>query len=312
MRSALVAAVAAGCSFERGTLAPITDAAPTADAFVLDVAELPDVNALLIDACATCPANDIAGGAISISATGQITADLAAAHDDVAVTCGMAGGRDIFYELVVATGQVVYLDTFGSAADTAVAIYAAPCLSLTTEMACSNHPCASATFSQFSRSLSAGTYCVVVDEGASALGASVVLDVFFAGRDGSALTGSPPYVVSGDTCTATDVTDPPCENLAGNSGTLGLAKDQMYFYTQCTASNAPRASTCGTLGVGNDSIMTMKGRTSTAVSCIDDGCGGQDRGSNLVASAIGGPTLVQVTVDGWNGLCGTYTLTVTP
>jgi hypothetical protein len=298
-RSLVVAvALASGCGFQHGTFM-------SRDGGGEDGAQGPhDANKL--DACTGCPANDVPGGAIQLTGTMTLTADLASAHDDVAVSCGGAGGRDLYYQLVVPTAQVVYLDTSLSTADTAVALYAGPCLATQTETTCSNDPCAGATYSIIARNLAAGTYCVVVDE-ATVTGTAVRLDVFFADREGTELTGTPPYVVSGDTCTGTDVTDPPCEGTPTNAG---ASKDQMYWYTKCAGTTTPIASTCD--DAAYDSILTIRGRATTTF-CEDDGCGLFSTASYVEATAgIGGPTLVQVTVDGYDTDCGTYTLTVTP
>ena len=170
---------------------------------------------------------------------------------------------------------------------------------------CVNDPCAPATFAQLGRSLAAGTYCLVVDEGAATAGTTLMLDVSFLGRDGTQLTGTPPYTASGDTCTSTDVVDPSCENLAIAPGT---AKDQMYWFTQCGGNHTVTASTCASIGY--DSIVSVLGRTGPGA-CVDDGCGGLNDGS-LTSASINGTGVIRVIVDGWSGACGTYNLSVMP
>jgi hypothetical protein len=301
-----------GCGFERGAIS-IDDATTTTPA---DAAEQ-KVDVLPVDACSGCPANDVPGGAQPITGTTSpvITADFATAHDDVSISCGTPGGRDLFYELVVPSSgaQVVYVDTNLSVADTAVALFAGPCVAPGEEKQCSNDPCAPAKHSMLAASLKPGTYCLVVEEVSSAVaaGTGVTLDAFFAERDGVQLTGSTPYTVNGDTCTSDDFSDPlpSCEMNANNPG---MAKDQMYWYLKCAGATTPAASTCGSLPTNVDTIVTVRGRGTGTINCIDDGCGTPDRGSLLVHAGIGGPTLVQVIVDGWDQLCGTYTLTVTP
>src|SRR5262245_10770954 len=85
------------------------------------------IDVALVDACSNCPANDVPGGATPITGTVTLSPVLTNAHDDAAASCGGAGGRDLFYELVIPAQQVVYVDTETSTADALVAIYAGPC-----------------------------------------------------------------------------------------------------------------------------------------------------------------------------------------
>lgn len=289
-------AFVAACQFQHGQ-APIDATAEAGDASA-DAA----VDTGLVDACSGCPANDVPGGAEQITGTTVLMPMLANAHDDVSTSCGGAGGRDLFYELVVPAQQVVYIDTETSTADAVIALRAGPCTITAQELACSNDPCTGQTFAQVARTLAPGTYCMVVDE-ATATGNQLVIDVFYAGRDGTQLTGTPPYVVSGDTCAGADVTDPSCEMQANNPGT---AKDDMFWYTRCGGTHTVTASTCD--AVGYDSIVYVTGR-SGAGHCVDDGCA-SGNGSNTTGAFSAGAGFLQVTVDGWNGACGTYTLTV--
>lgn len=253
--------------------------------------------------CTTCPPNDRPEGAIAITAPGRITAILTDARDDAAPSCGGAGGRDLFYELVVPTRQVVYLDTVDSDFDAVLAVRPGSCTQTQAQLACANDPCTGSTHAQLARSLAAGTYCVIVDEGAASAGGSLALDVTFAGRDGIELTGTPPYQISGDSCTGTDLRDPSCEFNADDPGT---AKDLMYWFAVCPGSHNLRASTCG---AGYDSIVSIAAESGELV-CRDQGCV-SGNGSQAQVGATGNG-LVMVVVDGWDGDCGTFTLTVTP
>jgi hypothetical protein len=258
-----------------------------------------------VDACAGCPVNDVPGGATPITGTVVLTGDLTNAHDDIASSCGVAGGRDLFYELHVATAQVIYVDTIASSFDATLSLFAGPCTTSSAELACVNDPCAGSKHAQLARSLAAGTYCLVVDQGSAATGSALSLSVLYAGRDGSELTGPSPWTASGDTCTGTDVQDPSCENLALNPGT---AKDLMYWFTECPGTHAVHATTCSTTSY--DSIVYIRTQAGERA-CVDDGCGAFDNASNVNANLTGNG-LYMVVVDGWNGDCGTFTLTVTP
>jgi hypothetical protein len=283
----------------------MTEVADDAAPVELDAAPV-ELDATPVDACAGCPANDVPGGAVTINGTITITQAMSGAHDDVNPACSVAGGRDLFYRLVVPSTQLVYLDTAGSSIDTAVTLYPGECTAPGPAMACVDDPCPGATFSQLARSLAAGVYCLVVDEGSQTAGAGFVLDVFYAGRDGTALTGPPPWTVTGDTCTSADFADPACEALATNPGT---ARDQMYFFTQCGGTHTVTASTCG--GAGYDSIVYTLGRTDLGY-CVDDGCPGAPQDGSLCAGSFAGTGLIRVIVDGWNSACGTYSLKINP
>ncbi len=78
-----------------------------------------------------CAANDVAGGAIDVTAGGTFTADALAARDDVAPNgCGGDGGRDLFYRVTLGAPQVYYFDTFGSSFDSTIRVDRKPCATL--------------------------------------------------------------------------------------------------------------------------------------------------------------------------------------
>lgn len=258
-----------------------------------------------IDACETCPPNDLPAGAITISGTMQVSATFANAHDELASGCGPTGARDLFYELDVPTAQVVYVDTVASTFDGVLSIYPGACAAMGSQMSCADNPCAGSQHAQLARSLAAGTYCLVVEDGGNTA-TDVVLDVVFAGRDGIELAGAGPWNVSGDTCAATDVDDPTCEETATAPGT---GKDVMYWLAVCPGSHDVRASTCNNAGF--DSIVYMRSE-SAELACRDDGCSNPASRGSLMTSATTGNGLMMIVVDGWDGECGPYTLNVVP
>jgi hypothetical protein len=253
------------------------------------------------DACTTCPANDGPEGAQPIIGSGQITASFAAAHDDHSASCGGNGGRDLFFDVVVPVDQVVYLDTLAQTSDRVLALYQGACgATLGAELACSNNPCAGTGAAQLGRSLTAGTYCLVVDEGTPTSGDALELDVTFAGRAGTELTGNGPWQVTGDSCTGTDLDDAD-DCMSGNNN----AKDVMYWFAVCPGDHNLRADTCTNLGY--DSVIYFNS-VSDELSCSDDGCT-SGRGSRIQVDAQGAG-LVMLVVDGYNAACGTFTLNV--
>ena len=256
-----------------------------------------------VDACTACPTNDTPEGAEPITGSTRITTTLAGASDDLTAACGTSGGRDLFYELIVPAQQVVYVDTVASAFDGVLSIHAGPCSAAAAQVACANDPCPGKKHAQLARSLAAGTHCLVVDEASSGSDA-VILDVVFAGRNGTELPGAGPWLVTGNSCSGTDQDDPSCEDSATNAGT---ATDVMYWFTVCPGDHDLRASTCASPGY--DSIVYIKS-DSGELACVDDGCP-SGRGSQISQPASGNG-LIMVVVDGWNGQCGTYSLSITP
>lgn len=258
-----------------------------------------------VGGCATCPPNDVPSGAIAITGSGRIVGSLANARDDLTASCGTVGGRDLFYELIVPTTQVVYVDTVESKFDAVLSIYAGPCTAQPAQLACADDPCTGTSHAQLARSLAVGTHCLVVDEGTIGDDAhdDVTLDVVFAGRDGIELVGAGPWNVTGNTCTGSDLNDPGCEVGAGNPGS---AKDLMYWFTTCPGSHTVTASTCAS--VGYDSIVYLRS-DSGELGCRDDGCANLGTGSLLVSSSTGNG-LMMVVVDGWGGACGTFSMSI--
>lgn len=254
---------------------------------------------------AACPPNDGPAGAIDISAGGQFTVDLAAAHDDSwtsGTDCGNQGGRDVFYQLVLPAPEVVYLDTFGSTFDTVIRIHTGSCTALGALQACADDACGQQR-TQLARELAAGTYCVVVDQYSSTSTAgALVLNVARGGRTGAAIAGS--GSVSGSTTGKTHQSVASCE---ANT----LQPEAAYFFTTCPGTTTVAANTCS--GTAFDAVVYIKaGAATTAdIACSDDvsGCGNglQPR---ITGAAVSGASLGWIIVDGYGQTGnGAYTLT---
>jgi hypothetical protein len=264
----------------------------------------------------TCEPNDLPPDAIDITAGGTFTADLRRAHDDVAQHgCGGDGGRDVFYRVTLATAEVYYFDTFGSNFDMTLRVFRGKdCTNLGTALgpACSDDACNSAD-AQLAVSLPAGTSCVVVDQNMAATDGSLVLNVARGGRDGLALATT----VSGDTCNATNVSDP--TNMCTNGNVTG-GKDIGYFFTVCpNQTRLVDATTCSSAtSYTFDTVLYVRKTGEPDVACNDDSsvCPVRpDRpdhadGSIIKNAAIAGPGLGWVVVDGFQAdSCGPYTMT---
>jgi hypothetical protein len=92
--------------------------------------------------------------------------DASSAKDDVKPSCGVAGGRDVMFDVTITGNQRLYVDTFGTGYGVVLAIYAGTCASLTaasSDVSCVATSC-SDYVKQWSELLAAGNYCVVVDD----------------------------------------------------------------------------------------------------------------------------------------------------
>lgn len=120
------------------------------------------------------PDNDTCAGAIDLAVApglaGSYTGSTCAALDDYAPSClGGSGDRgpDVVYRLVLPEPRFVMLSTEGTRFDTALSLYNAPVGGTCpgTEVECNDDSAAGAEvqYSEISRTLSAGTYYVVLD-----------------------------------------------------------------------------------------------------------------------------------------------------
>jgi hypothetical protein len=239
-----------------------------------------------------------------VSLGGDFKIDLSTASDDTQLSCGAAGGRDVFFELNLPSAEVVYVDTYGGANDlsytdhpSVIGLRRGSCVSAGMELACQRANC-DATHSVMAKSLEAGTYCLIVDQDGPRSQGHTVITVRRGGRAGLEIpVASGSY--SGNTCNQSD--------LSTGCGT-GSAPDVAYFFARCATSFDLSASTCNN---GTDFPSAVSIRQGSA---LDDAlvCDGS-------ACALGGtgttkiyaPALCWIIVDGYTaGACGNYAVTV--
>jgi hypothetical protein len=261
----------------------------------------------------TCPGNDLPAGAIDISAGGTFTADLSAAHDDNLGSCGLSGGRDVFYKFTLPAAEVVYADTFGSSFDSVVRIYAGSCTALGAEQACYDDPseCTGLRQSQGALQLAAGSYCLVVDQySSSETTGATTLRFLRGGRPGTAIA-SASGSVTGSNVGKTNLSVASCESRTP-------APDVGYFFLSCPAQTfTVGASTCSTTTNFDTVIYMRNGAATTAdIACSDDSatCTTNGLQSVITGATVTGPDLHWIIVDGFTlstGGTGTYKLTYT-
>jgi hypothetical protein len=258
-----------------------------------------------------CPVNDRPTGALDITGGGTFTVDLTAANDDQensGLSCGIMGGRDVFYKFTLPATEVVYFDTFGSSFDSVIRVFPGACTAPPATQTCFDDQCTgtgTGRQSQGALQLAAGSYCLVVDQYSNAqTTGSLVLTFTRGGRTGTAVataSGSR----TGDSCTGTNVTTGSCQPSS-------TAKDvACYFLTCPMTTKTVGASTC--TGTAHDSVVYLrKAGVASDLACNDDvdTCGSGLQSSFTGAQAVG-PGLFWLTVDGFQAQCGPFTLTYT-
>lgn len=253
-----------------------------------------------------CAANDVAGGAINVTAGGMFTADALAARDDVGPNgCGADGGRDLFYRVVLDAPQVYYFDTFGSSFNSVVRVYRKPCAMVGTGAdyaACDNDACGGDQ-SQLAISLPSGESCIVIDQNAAAeTTGATTLRVIPGGRDGARMAAGV-QTYTGDTCASTNITEP-INQYCDEPGSGG--KDRAYFFTSCPGETLRLdANTCNATTTF-DSVLYVKRVSGIQLACNDDACMSNAR---LTDASISNGPLYFLYVDGFGPtFCGPYQL----
>ncbi|HWO18860.1 MAG TPA: hypothetical protein VNO30_08790 [Kofleriaceae bacterium] len=252
-----------------------------------------------------CAGNDRPTGAIDVTAGGTFDGDARLARDDVAANgCGGEGGRDLFFRVTLMAPQVYYFDTLDSAYDTVIRVYAKSCAAVGAgagAAACSDDACGGGK-SQVAAALPAGESCIVVDQRDGAQpGGALKLRVMKGGRDGRPLARGA-QVTTGDTCSATNASEPIDQNCNG-PGSLG--KDHAYFFTTCPGETLRLdADTCPEPDW--DTVLYVKRVSGEQLGCNDDDCGW---GSRITNVALSGSSLYFLFIDGFDDVeCGTYSL----
>lgn len=267
-----------------------------------------------------CEPNDRAAGAIDVTAGGTFSADLLRAHDDLANNgCNLDGGAEVFYQVNLAVPEVYYFDTFGSTFDTSVRVFpGTACTAVTAAMTpvCDDDECDSGQ-SQLAVALPMGLSCVAVDKnsdaGHEADQGAMQLVVVRGTRTGLPLPRGV-ATLTGNTCDATEVSDPPrmiCQ--FGNA-----APDLAYFFTACPNKAATvDASTCADATKTHfDTMLYIQSVAGDPLACNDDDAScpaRQERpdspdGSRLVGITTRVAGLHWLVIDGFDAACGRYQL----
>ncbi|MGE0871430.1 MAG: hypothetical protein AB7P03_22910 [Kofleriaceae bacterium] len=284
------------------TTSPRDDASPDTDSGVikipLDAFEGPldaSVDAA-VDAALIypAPANDLAADAIDVSSGGTYSWDSTGAADDFSPSCAAGSGPDVFFKITLAAPEVIYLDTFGSAANSVIVVRTGDCTPIGSAEACVDDSCGT-TQSHGAWSLPAGTHCIIADQVGDTGGSMAKLKVTRGNRAGDPLTGASGSV-SGNTCTS--------DNNSNNSGSCGNepANDHHFFVAACPGAHSLHIETC--TGASWDTVLQIRNNANSSLGCTDDDCSGLQ--SSLTETVIG-PGLFWAIIDGYED-CGAYTM----
>lgn len=268
-----------------------------------DCDDVPDNGCEPLDGLDTCldAADLVSSGLFTVDITESNTAAVDA-------TCGDATGRDVFFRLITASDELVYLSTYGSEIDTTLTILDENCTAAGA-IECSDDGCGQSG-SHFAGTLAAGSYFVQVKAKNPADTGLVSLKVqrsFCSDATEIPATGA----YSGDT-SVDSIDDNRPE--ACNSG--GSGADDLWWFTTCPGANNVSFSTCG---ADFDTMLEIREGTcagSAAVTCNDDAngeCGTQSQLSDSLESGVGeGDGMWFLLVDGYNtGAVGPYTIDAT-
>lgn len=257
-----------------------------------------------------CPPNDRPSGATDVTMGGLFDADFTYAHADDNAPKGCGGlTRDVFFSITLGKPETIYFDTLDGGIATELRIYPGiTCGSATTGFSCTTGACGTSS-SQTATTLPAGTSCIVVAQRSmnTPPGASK-LRVIRGGRVGDALpqqTGA--STVSDNTCT-----NGVAQSTSSCVSSSNTAKDMGYYALVCPAGAMIDASSCAAAGASFDNNVYVIRAPTTELACYDDGalCATDPNDGVVQNVAVPGPGLAWVVIDGFNAVCGPFTLMV--
>ena len=148
--------------------------------------------------------------------------DASHAVNDIEPGCGATGGVDVMFDIdVVAPKNRLYIDTYSTTYDVVLAVFTGPCAAVdpSKKIECveSGPRACSATAKQWSRNLSPGSYCIVVDQATTT-------------------TTHPTVTIN----LAHELSAP--DAIVGSNGGTTCGHDEWFPAAQCTAPNGPDAT----------------------------------------------------------------------
>ncbi len=252
------------------------------------------------------PSNDRCAGAIELNLAAPqttFTANLVGANRDLSASCTSANGADVYYRFTLPPGarQLVYADTYGASFDT-VLMFANGCTSpVPTGTTAGDGPCnddsCGTLQSQVVALLNPGTYYLVVAGYGSNTGTTPVrFQHLPVGNGPLALLNPGSTSVGGVTAGTGQII-----------GCTGSGPENTYWWRTCHTAGAGTltATTCSRASW--DTVLYFYNGTGVGGACNDDACGLQ---SSITGAVSAGSGIHTLTIDGWGGSSGSYTIAV--
>jgi hypothetical protein len=217
---------------------------------------------------------------------------------------GCRTGGDVFYRFTLTRREAIYVNTFGSAYDTTVALTNAAGAQLTGQ--CNDDSSCGGFQSSLTAVLDPGTYLVAVGGFNGATGALAL-------NFNHLPVGNGPAVEVSDTSAGVRAftgTTAATGIVAQSCGGAGAGPENTYYFTTCPAflATSLTASTCG--GATFDTVVEQRSTNRASAVCADDsaGCGAR---SSSAATLPAGAGLHTVYVDGYGTTAlGAYSLSL--
>jgi hypothetical protein len=298
IKAFLTVLCAASCGGGDGGSPMNSDAAVDAS----DGQDAGDANQNPIDASMQPATNDQCASAIAISLATMhtsVAATTLGATADLAAPCGTAGTPDVFFKFTLTRRELVYADTFGASANTAL-FFASSCTTARTastttgDAVCSAGACGTGQ-SQVTALLDPGTHYLVL-----------------AGQGTATIRFQHAEVGTGTVEPLAQGASTPSGTTSGFGGLYacdGGGAENTYWWRTCPSSAGGifQGSTC--TGTSFDTILSFQIPGSETVMCDDDTCSFQ---STVGANIPAGAGLYVMSVDGFSqAKNGSYTLTAT-
>jgi hypothetical protein len=262
------------------------------------------------------PSNDLCSAATEINlAAGPriaLTGTLVGASREVTPSCGALGTADVFYRLTLTRREMVYADTFGSAADTKL-FFMNSCTASTVTQTAGDSVCdddrgltctGGTTGAQVFTVLNAGTYYLAVglqSGGAGSFALQLEHIPVGSGRVSPLARGA--STLSGTT-----------SGTSGYSGTCGgTGPEAAFWWASCpeTVAGSFSASTC--FGTAFDPVLNLLNGTGTGQTCSTTAIGGicSANSAAISQSVAAGAGIHALIVDGYGGGLGSYSVNAT-
>lgn len=235
--------------------------------------------------------NDSCENALTLASGTSLSGSLSGSVRDTAGDCGVGG--DVFYTLTISQPSLVYLDTLGSSANTALSYRGTSCPGTT--VVCEDDACGG-TQSQLVQKLDAGRHVFAVHSAGSTADQGFILRTqVIAAAGGQNVRTQNLGSFTGNTGAQSSV-----QAVRASCGAGAEQPEDAYYFTQCPGtSRTIRASTCSAL-TSFDTVLHARD-VSGQLACNDNTYAGCDVADpySVIEFAAQGAGLFVVYVDGF-------------